>query len=110
MFTDAVKDDLPDIVRLIVKQALDGDRDSQRLLFNRFAPTGPLGALLEPTTDDQPFDATKASVDILNEMIAGNISPEECGRVLQSIAYYETIVLAKSDREKLDMILEGKKI
>ena len=105
LFKEVVQPDLPAILRKIVEQALQGCLSSQQLVWKKYAPEN-LGNLFEMPRDDQ-FNATETARGLIDNMLAGELSPEECGKALHAISTFETIIQATSDRDKLDRILKA---
>tara|TARA_B100002003_G_C14154819_1_gene555800 strand:+ start:2871 stop:3275 length:405 start_codon:yes stop_codon:yes gene_type:complete len=108
LYIEAVAPHLADILAKIVSQALGGCKDSQSLIFRKYAPRHISDALVEQGGNSKK-SSTEIAAQLIEQMLSGNLPPDDAGKALQALSYYEAVIQASDDRKKLDRILEGRK-
>jgi hypothetical protein len=97
------------LTRKAIEKALEGDMTALRLCLDRLAPPrkdSPISITLPAVKSID--DALQASAAVLEAVAAGNITPEEAGRVMALLAAHRTIV-ETVDLEQRIIKLEEKK-
>ena len=97
------------LTRKAIEKALEGDMTALRLCLDRLSPPrkdSPISITLPAVKSID--DALQASAAVLEAVAAGNITPEEAGRVMALLAAHRTIV-ETVDLEQRIIKLEEKK-
>lgn len=97
------------LTRKAIEKALEGDMMALRLCLDRLAPPrkdSPISITLPAVTSVN--DALQASAAVLEAVAAGNITPDEAGRVMVLLTAHRTIV-ETVDLEQRIIKLEEKK-
>ncbi len=92
-----------------IDKALEGDTVALRLCLDRLAPPrkdAPITLDLPPVRSAQ--DAVEASAAILAALAAGDVTPDEAGRVMALLTAHKGIV-ETGDLERRIAALEGEK-
>ena len=92
-----------------IDKALEGDTVALRLCLDRLAPPrkdAPLTLDLPPVRSAQ--DAVEASAAVLAALAAGDVTPDEAGRVMALLTAHKGIV-ETGDLERRIAALEGEK-
>ncbi len=96
------------LTRKAIEKALEGDMTALRLCLDRIAPArkdAPISIELPPIKTAE--DTMNASAAVLAAVAAGDITPDEAGRVMALLVSHKTIVEA-SDHERRLTELEAK--
>lgn len=96
------------LTKAAIDKALTGDPTALRLCLDRLAPPrrdAPICIELPPVRS--AADAVEASIAVLNAVGAGEVTPDEAGRVMALLTAHKTIVEA-GDLEKRISALEDK--
>ncbi len=96
------------LTRQAIEKALEGDMVALRLCLDRIAPArkdAPVSIALPPVKS--AADAVEASAALLDAVAAGEVTPDEAGRVMALLVGHKGIVEA-GDLEKRIHALEGK--
>jgi len=91
-----------------IAMALEGDGPALRLCLDRLAPArrdGPVSLALPPIRSAE--DAVVASAAVLEAVAAGDVTPDEAGRVMALLTAHRAIV-ETGDLERRVAELEGK--
>lgn len=91
-----------------IAMALAGDGPALRLCLDRLAPArrdGPVSLALPPVRTAE--DAVAASAAVLEAVAAGDVTPDEAGRVMALLTAHRSIV-ETGDLERRVAELEGK--
>lgn len=83
------------LTRVAIDKALDGDMTALRLCLDRIAPArkdSPVQFNLPPITT--AADAVAASSALLEAVAAGDVTPDEAGRVMALLTAHKTMVEA----------------
>ncbi|PXA96981.1 hypothetical protein DMC47_16175 [Nostoc sp. 3335mG] len=92
-----------------IDKALEGDTVALRLCLDRLAPPrkdAPITLNLPPVRSAQ--DAVEASAAVLAALAAGDVTPDEAGRVMALLTAHKGIV-ETGDLERRIAALEGEK-
>jgi len=98
------------LTRKAIEKALEGDMMALRLCLERLAPArkdSPVSLALP--TIQSAADAVSASAVLLEAVAAGDITPDEAGRVMALLTAHKQLVEA-GDLETRITALEGKQI
>lgn len=93
-----------------IDKALEGDTVALRLCLDRLAPPrkdAPITLNLPPVRSAQ--DAVEASAAVLAALAAGDVTPDEAGRVMALLTAHKGIV-ETGDLERRIAALEGEKV
>ncbi len=96
------------LTRKVLKQALDGDGISQRFCLDRIAPArrdSPISFPLPPIKT--AADTVTASASLLDAVAAGEVTPDEAGRVMALLTAHKALV-ETGDLERRIEALETK--
>lgn len=102
-------DEAEAIVRKAIEKAKEGDGPVLRAVLERLAPgrkDAPIAFDLPPI--ETAADAKKASTAVLSAVAAGDITPDEGGRVMALLVSHKTIVEATDFEERLAALEERK--
>jgi tellurite resistance protein len=97
------------LTRKAIDKALEGDGAALRLCLDRLAPPrkdAPVSFALPPITS--AADTVAASSALLDAVAAGEVTPDEAGRVMALLTAHKTLVEA-GDLEARITVLEAKK-
>lgn len=81
------------LTRAAIKKALEGDTTALRLCLDRLAPPrkdSPVSFELPPVRSIE--DAVEASSALLTAVAAGEVTPDEAGRVMALLSSHKTLV------------------
>ena len=96
------------LTRKAIEKALEGDMMALRLCLDRIAPArkdAPISIQLPAVRS--VGDVVEASSDLLAAVAAGDVTPDEAGRVMALLVSHKT-VLEAGDLEKRIAALEGR--
>jgi hypothetical protein len=96
------------LTRAAIEKALEGDTAALRLCLDRIAPArkdAPVSVDLPPVRSAQ--DAVAASTALLDALGAGEVTPDEAGRIMALLVSHKAIV-ETGDLESRIAALEGK--
>jgi hypothetical protein len=98
---EKIEQGIADVLDVVQKQALAGDRASQRLLLERVLPRAknPTVSFDLPEKIDTPEALAEASAEIVQQIADGNILPEQ-GRIIMSVLKDHSVNLENSNASK----------
>ena len=98
------------LTRAAIKNALEGDTTALRLCLDRIAPV----RKDSPVTFDLPKietakDALKASAALLAAVAAGEVTPDEAGRVMALLTSHRALVETSDLANRIEALEEARK-
>jgi hypothetical protein len=98
----AIEKDVPGIIEALVKAAQDGDTSAARLLLDRVIPA--LKPVDSKVTLPMGGSLSEAGAAILEAVGAGEITPDQAGKLLQGLGAQARVLELDQLRERLEAL------
>ena len=99
-----------ELTQKAIEKALEGDMVALRLCLDRIAPArrdGPISIVLPPVRS--AADAVIASAALLDAVAAGDVTPDEAGRVMALLTAHKSIVETGELEGRVKELEEGRR-